>query len=275
MKRKLTTAFLTATLLATAALSEMPASFTYRGRVSQASTGEAVSKELPVTFKLYAKASSAEPLWGVTVQVLLGSNGMFQVELADGLAATYLTTNALAAVLQAGAARFVGVTVGAGQAEQYPRQSLLFEPFVEQAAVAGALIDGGTLSDVAVTDLSTSSLSVKSTSTITGGLRATGASRSLALSSCTAGENSQLSIRSSGAFSIFASHSPQESTMYAPAQGTTYRAPGSGGVLCVLTQNNWDIPCLCVPLGSYETFSFPRPCSGNVRLLFYPYGTSN
>lgn len=256
---------------------EIPAVITYRGRVGKSSTGAAVTGEMPVTFRLYPSETSKTALWGISLTALLSSGGFFQTELQDGLAAgTYLTTNSLASVLRTASAFYIGVTIGKGQREQYPRQRLLAEPLVERVPVAASLKDGGTVTAADVKTLTTSTLDVKGSAVVTNSLQVSGAGQSMTLANISMDAGSSFSLNSSaGPFLMFARGAPTSWTVTNPSQDQRLVTGGdSGGVLCLVTQDNWTAPCLCIPVNPYQIVTCPAAFSGTVKLLYYSYGTS-
>jgi len=114
-------------------------SFTYQGRVTNVS-GEALTGNQTVEFRLYAEATGGTPLWGRARNVLLDSKGLFNTAISDegnALVGTDATAT-LAKVLanNANVTLYLGLTVQGSSGEISPRQALLAAPYAIHASDA-------------------------------------------------------------------------------------------------------------------------------------------
>lgn len=142
-----------AALAALAASGADDVQVTYRGRLRAAGAAPA-EQTLPMEFRLYAAKGSAEASWTMATNVLVDAQGLFQVALrGDGLAAA----------IDEGRARWIGVSVDGGK-EQYPRQELLAAPSAEKAERADALAAGAEIGEADVGAVESKSLSVEAIS---------------------------------------------------------------------------------------------------------------
>ena len=118
-----------AVLVTGAALAET--SFSYQGAL-KSGNGEPLSqKDHQITFRLYTDPTGGETLWARKVAVHLDNDGLFNVELSDGVSpAPQGVTNALADVLAAtrGEGLYIGLEVESSSGEIRPRQKLLPVP---------------------------------------------------------------------------------------------------------------------------------------------------
>jgi len=138
-----------ATLFVSAA-SIVPASFNYQGVLRDGSGNTLTEGDTLMEFRLYNVATGGSFLWGREYNVLLSTNGLFNVALADanGSGLEPIKTTLLPDVIAAHPALYLGLTVS-GSTEISPRQQLLSVPYallagdVKQASndfsVGGAL----------------------------------------------------------------------------------------------------------------------------------------
>jgi microcystin-dependent protein len=133
------------------------AGFTYQGAL-KAISGEPLTGEKTVEFRLYDQATGGTPLWARRCTVLLDDRGLFNIGLSDGTGEPLEGTSSsdpLAAIvaLSSGSTLYVGLTVSGSDGETVPRQRLLSVPYAVFAtdsanasgdfAVAGRLFAAG------------------------------------------------------------------------------------------------------------------------------------
>lgn len=113
----------------------VPASFNYQGVLRDGAGNELDASAQTIEFRLYENASGGDFCWGRSYQVLLSSNGLFNVELSDasGTLLDNSKTELLPNVISENPSLYLGLTVS-GASEISPRQQLLSVPY---ALVAG------------------------------------------------------------------------------------------------------------------------------------------
>ena len=130
--------------------------FTYQGALNELS-GDPLSGEKTIEFRLYEQASGGEPVWGRSRKVFLDENGQFNVELSDNVGEEIheVRSTGLADILASDSATtlYIGLTVSGTDGEVAPRQRLLSVPYADFASdsanasagfeVAGRLSSGG------------------------------------------------------------------------------------------------------------------------------------
>ena len=146
-------------LLAACAMAYDDVQVTYRGRVTL--NNEEVTRAVPMTFRLYRTKGDAEASWTMTKDSVSVDHGLFQVALAG---------NGLAEVIDAGNAKWIGVTIGDGK-EQYPRQELLAAPLVGKAALVPRLAASPSVQTASVSRVEAKTLTVSGRLSIGGGVR--------------------------------------------------------------------------------------------------------
>lgn len=118
-----------AALAAGVALAET--SFSYQGALRSGNGEPLVQKDHVIMFRLYTDPTAESPLWARKVAVHLDDEGLFNVELSDGVSpAPQGITNLLADVLAAtsGEGLYIGLDVENSSGEIRPRQKLLPVP---------------------------------------------------------------------------------------------------------------------------------------------------
>ena len=128
---KQTLSLLAAALLAAA--TARAASITYQGALRNVS-GQALTGNQTIEFRLYEQATGGTALWGRACSVLLDANGLFNTELGDdtGSALSGVSTSkTLARIVSENADKplYVGVTVADTSGEIAPRQRILSVPY--------------------------------------------------------------------------------------------------------------------------------------------------
>ena len=128
---KQTLSLLAAALLAAA--TARAASITYQGALRNVS-GQALTGNQTIEFRLYEQATGGTALWGRACSVLLDANGLFNTELGDdtGSALSGVSpSKTLARIVSenAGKPLYVGVTVADTSGEIAPRQRILSVPY--------------------------------------------------------------------------------------------------------------------------------------------------
>ena len=129
-------AFLAAVCAAfSVAASAVPVSVAYQGVLRNAQGGVIADRQQTIEFRLYKEATgeTTSALWGRSVAVLLDTNGLFNVSLADGNGSVLESTAYTNLVEALKAARttnlFVGLTVVNSSGEIAPRQQILSVPY--------------------------------------------------------------------------------------------------------------------------------------------------
>ena len=129
-------AFLAALCVAASlAASAVPVSVAYQGVLRDAQGGVLANRQQTIEFRLYSEATgeTTSALWGRSVAVLLDTNGLFNVSLADGNGSVLESTAHTNLVDALKAARttnlFVGLTVVDSSGEIAPRQQILSVPY--------------------------------------------------------------------------------------------------------------------------------------------------
>ena len=147
MKKAFVVIAVSAGLLAASATEDF--AFVYRGRIT-AQSGS-IPSELRVKYALYKTENGAAPVWTQEKTERPSADGAFQSILSGGgLQAAFIDEKA----------RFLGVTLGEGGREQYPRQEVLASPlafFAERVAEAPA---GATFKDARVESANVETFSV-------------------------------------------------------------------------------------------------------------------
>ena len=146
-------------LLAACVLAYDDVQVTYRGRVTL--NNEEVTRTVPMTFRLYRAKGDAEASWTLTKASVSIEDGLFQVALGG---------NGLAEVIDAGQAKWIGVTIGNGK-EQYPRQELLASPLVRKAAIVPRLAVSPSVQTASVSRVEAKALTVADRLSIGGGVK--------------------------------------------------------------------------------------------------------
>ena len=104
--------------------------------------GAAMTGNKTIEFRLYAKASGGDVLWGRAYPVLLDSSGLFSVELSDASGSQISGTpgSSLAQVFADNAKNtlHLGMTVVGSSGEIAPRQKLLAVPYATFACDVSA-----------------------------------------------------------------------------------------------------------------------------------------
>ncbi|MCF7837323.1 MAG: hypothetical protein K9N49_01710 [Candidatus Marinimicrobia bacterium] len=119
-------------LVLSAGAQGVPESFNYQG-VLRGGSGEYLEAgTYNVMFKLYPVATGGAALWGREYAVSLDTNGLFNVELADGTGSEIIPDSSLAATTSANETLYLGLTVE-GSTEIAPRQQLLSVPYALRA----------------------------------------------------------------------------------------------------------------------------------------------
>ena len=142
--------------------------FAYQGALKSIS-GEPLTGEQTVEFRLYDQATGGTPLWGRRLTILLNEQGLFNVELSDEAGEALEGTSSsdsLAAIvtLSSASTLYVGLTVSGSDGETVPRQRLLSVPY---AVFAGDAANAS--GDFAVADsLFAAGLGVSGNTTISG-----------------------------------------------------------------------------------------------------------
>lgn len=117
------------------AASAVPVSVAYQGVLRDAQGGVLANRQQTIEFRLYTEATgeTTSALWGRSVAVLLDTNGLFNVSLADGNGSVLESTAHTNLVDALKAARptnlFVGLTVVDSSGEIAPRQQILSVPY--------------------------------------------------------------------------------------------------------------------------------------------------
>ena len=117
------------------AASAVPVSVAYQGVLRDAQGGVLANRQQTIEFRLYSEATgeTTSALWGRSVAVLLDTNGLFNVSLADGNGSVLESTAHTNLVDALKAARttnlFVGLTVVDSSGEIAPRQQILSVPY--------------------------------------------------------------------------------------------------------------------------------------------------
>ena len=128
---KQTLSLLAAALLAAA--TARAASITYQGALRNVS-GQALTGNQTIEFRLYEQATGGTALWGRAYSVLLDTNGLFNTELTDtaGSALSGVSTSKTLDTLlaeKASSTLYIGVTVDGASGEIAPRQRILPVPY--------------------------------------------------------------------------------------------------------------------------------------------------
>ena len=119
----------------TMAASAVPVSVAYQGVLRDAHGAVLEDRQQTIEFRLYTEATgeTTSALWGRSVAVLLDTNGLFNVSLADGNGSVLESTAHTNLVDALKAARttnlFVGLTVVDSAGEIAPRQQILSVPY--------------------------------------------------------------------------------------------------------------------------------------------------
>ena len=117
------------------------AAFSYQGVLLNAD-GTAMTGNKTIEFRMYAKASGGDVLWGRAYPVLLDSSGLFSVELSDASGSQISGTpgSSLAQVFADNAKNtlHLGMTVVGSSGEIAPRQKLLAVPYATFASDVSA-----------------------------------------------------------------------------------------------------------------------------------------
>jgi len=146
-------------LLAACAMAYDDVQVTYRGRV--ALNNSEVNGDMSMTFRLYRTKGDAEASWTLTKNNVSVKGGLFQVALGG---------NGLAEVLDAGNAKWIGVTIGDGK-EQYPRQELLAAPRAGRAAFVPRLAVSPSVQTASVARVEAKTFTVTGRLSIGGGVK--------------------------------------------------------------------------------------------------------
>ena len=115
--------------------SAVPVSVAYQGVLRDAHGAVLEDRQQTIEFRLYTEAAgeTSSALWGRSVAVLLDTNGLFNVSLADGNGSVLESTAHTNLVDALKAARttnlFVGLTVVDSAGEIAPRQQILSVPY--------------------------------------------------------------------------------------------------------------------------------------------------
>ena len=150
-----TSSFLLALALAAASANAASAAFAYQGRLMNADGSAPLTGNQTVELRLYTSAEGGSPVWGHAYNVLLDTNGLFNVEVSDAIGSTLLDAPATATLpavfaANANATIHIGLTVAGTSGEIAPRQTLLAVPYANFAAnvasASGDLAVGGRLS---------------------------------------------------------------------------------------------------------------------------------
>ena len=160
----------TAIMLATSA-GAASAAFSYQGVLKNASN-EPLTGNQTIELRLYTSAEEGSPVWGRTYNVLVDTNGLFNIEVSDSTGSSLegiSSTATLPAVFakNADTTLHIGIKVSGTSGEIRPRQTLLAVPYATFAAnvanASGDLAVGGNLtasSVVVSNDVAAGSLTV-------------------------------------------------------------------------------------------------------------------
>lgn len=138
---------------------DVPDKINYQGVLRKGDESHLPPGVQDVKFRLYNEENAPAALWGREIAVLLDTNGLFNVTLADDIGSA-LTNGVLSSVIAENANLYLGLAVGAGE-EIKPRQQLLSVPY---AMLAGNVKNASSNFTVK------GSLLVDGTSMLTGGV---------------------------------------------------------------------------------------------------------
>ena len=123
---------------------EVPPRFNYQG-VLRDGTGGVLGEQTPtIHFKLYKESSGGSAVWTGDQKVLLDTNGLFNVTLADQMAGSMGDDVTLGGVIASNATLFMGIAVDENP-EISPRQELLSVPFALRAGDVNQASSGFTV----------------------------------------------------------------------------------------------------------------------------------
>ena len=268
---------------------------TFRGRIVDANNLPPRSSlaGLPVEVRLYAENADDESkaLWGASYRVQVDTNGLFQIPLGLEEPGPYGTvdfvTNLvegadLSAILQEGGAHFLGLKLGQGASEGYPRQRLLSVPFAAHAVSAEKLAQDTSVSTLYTTNLMADTViidnldDVSSAAPITFAGEATFHLDELAIFTIpglTPGSSSLTVPAPKDGFSVFSRGAPRTLSLVNVAVGDTIETPPLSGVATIVT-DDWTAPGIVWFVEGGTPSTSPCPVSSGTY-YFFEFGTAN